>query len=323
MIEVVLADKYYLGDLLEDGGATLTDSLAEIAYRGSVVLPATPDMPTTEPGQAIRVSGPHPETGNMVVLLDGVLWTVESRDRGQKMLAFTICDRTIYLDRSEDECVFPSGQTAAARLKKYAADWGLSLGKLADTGAALGQVVYRSQSIFEMITRDLSETARQGGGLFRARMIGTQLELVKLGSNETVWKLETIEEVNQTRTLDGAVTKVTVLGAAAEGEKSDVSDVQVGDTKLGILQRIVRDDQVDNPGAATAAAKALLGGVQETVSVTGPDVATIRAGDKVALDGVNWLVATVQHSLGNPGRMNLDLGSEEYIRRRFYARRDN
>lgn len=323
MIEVVLADKYYLGDLLEDGEATLIDSLAEIAYRGNVVVPKTPDMPATEPGQAIRISGPHPESGNMVVLLDGIIWTDESQNTGMKKLAFTVYDRTVYLDRSEDEYLFPSGQTATARLKKYASDWGIPVGKLADTGVALGQAVYRSQTIFEMITRDLSETARQGGGLFRARMNGTQLDLVKLGSNETVWKLETLEEVNQTRTLEGAVTRVKVLGAVVEDEKSEILAVETGDTKLGTLQRIVRDDQVDNPGAAKAAAKALLCGIQETVSVTGPDIATIRAGDKVDLDGVSWLVMTVQHTLGNPGRMNLDLGSEEYIRRRFYARRDN
>mgnify|MGYP000277144794 CR=1 FL=1 len=316
MIEVVLSNRYYLGELVEE--AILTDSLAEIAYRGEVTLVVTPDFPSIAPGQEITISGSHPVSGNMVVLLDGVVWTVESRTRGQKHVTVTIYDRTIYLDRSEDEYLFPDGQTATTRLKRYAADWGIPLGQVADTGVALGKAVYRAQTIFNMLWTDLKETARQGG-LYRARMAGKQLELVKLGSNSTVWQLEALEEVAQSRTLEGAVTKVKVLGVEVEGIKSSVLAIETGDTKLGTLQRVIQDEQITAPGAAKAAARALLTGIQETVTVTGPDIPTIRAGDKVTLNGVSWLVTTVQHSLGEPGHMTLDLASEQYIRRRYYA----
>ncbi|NPV52222.1 MAG: phage portal protein [Firmicutes bacterium] len=316
MIEVVLANRYYLGDLLEE--ATLADSLAEIAYRGEITLVVTPDLPVIAPGQEIRISGPHPVSGNMVVLLDGVVWTVESRTRGQKHVTVTVYDRTIYLDRSEDEYLFPAGQTATARLKRYTADWSIPLGRVVDTGVALGKAVYRAQTIFNMLWTDLKETARQGG-LYRARMAGKQLELVRLGSNSTVWQLETFEEVAQSRTLEGAVTKVKVLGAAIEDTKSSVMAVETGETKLGTLQRVIQDEQITTQGMAKAAAKALLTGIQETVTVTGPDIPTIRAGDKVTLNGASWLVTTAQHSLGDPGHMTLDLASEQYIRRRYYA----
>lgn len=316
MTEVVLANRYYLGDLLE--GVTIIDSLAEIAYRGEVALVVTPDFPPVSPGQEIRISGPHPISNNMVVLLDGVVWTVESRTRGQKHLTLTIYDRTIYLDRSEDEYLFSDGQTATARLKRYAADWGIPLGQIVDTGVALGKAVYRAQTIFNMLWTDLKETARQGG-LYRVRMVGKQLELVRLGSNSAVWQLETLEEIAQSRTLEGAVTKVKVLGSAVEDTKSAVMTVETGNMQLGTLQKVLQDEQITTLGAAQAAAKAALTGVQETVTVTGPDIPTIRAGDKVVLNGAPWLVTTAQHSLGEPGHMTLDLATDQYIRRRYYA----
>ncbi|MBW2672127.1 MAG: phage portal protein [Deltaproteobacteria bacterium] len=321
LYEVVLAGEWYLREIVES--ITIEESLDEIATRATVVMVVTPDFPGIAPGQAMRVSGIPFGGTSMVVLLDGVVWECDSVTRGQKHLTVTVYDRSIYLARSEDEYLFPAGQTATQRLKRYAADWGIPLGQVADTGVALAKAIYRAQPIYNMMLADLRETVSKGGGLFRPRMTGTSLDLIPLGSNKTVWVLEAdqnVEEINQRRTLEGTVTQVKVLGAAPEEGRSPVLALEKGETKYGTLQRVIQDPKVTNVAAAKQAAREMLDGIQETITVTALDINTIRAGDKVQLNGMDLLVTSARHNLGSPGHMTLELAAESYVRRRYYAK---
>lgn len=306
--DVVLADKWSLREIVES--ITIEESLDEIAARATVVIAITPDFPGIAPGQAMRVSGVPFGGSSMVVLLDGVIWECDSVTRGQKHLTATVYDRSIYLARSEDEYLFPAGQTANQRLKRYAADWGITLGQVADTGVALAKAVYRAQPIYNMLLADLRETVNKGGGMFRPRMVGTTLNLVALGSNRTVWVLEadqSVEEINQRRSLEGAVTQVKVLGSAPEEGRSPVLALEKGETaKYGTLQRVIQDPKITSAAAAKQAAREMLAGIQETITVTALDINTIRAGDKVQLNGMDLLVTSVRHNLGSPGHMTLE-----------------
>ena len=321
--EVVLANQYFLREIIEN--ITLDESLDEIAYRATAKMVVTTDFPGIAPGQEIRVSGIPFGGSSMVYLLHpGVVWEGDSSNRGQKHIQVTIYDKTIYIAKSEDEYLFPAGQTATQRLKQYAKDWGMPLGKIEDTKISLAKAVYRSQSIYSIIQADLKETVKKGGDMFRPRMTPDGLELVKLGSNQTVWVLEVgqnIEEINQRRTLEGAVTQVKVLGNASEEKRSPVLVLVKGETdKYGTLQKVLSDSKIKNAGEAKTAGERMLASLQETITVTGIDINTIRAGDKVMLNG--WwelLVASAKHELGSPGHMTLELASEAYIRRRYYT----
>ena len=54
-----------------------------------------------------------------------------------------------------------------------------------------------------------------------------------------------------------------------------------------------------------------------------PKGRVFRIGDKVIVEG--WpdglYVISVRHELGSPGRMQMELASKEYIRRRYYRER--
>ncbi|RYD01651.1 hypothetical protein N752_29170 [Desulforamulus aquiferis] len=322
--EVILDNRYFLRELVES--ITLSDTLDEIAYRAEIKLVVTSDFPVIAPGQELRVSGIPFGGADMVYLLHpGVVWECQSNNRGQKRLTATVYDKTIYISKSEDEYLFTPGHTATQRLKQYAADWDIPLAQLEDTGIPLAKSVYRAQSVYSMLQDDLKMTVEQEGDMYRPRMVpGSGLELFKLGSNETVWVLETtqnLEEVNQKRTLEGTVTQVKVIGNAAEDQRSPVLSLVVGDVaKYGTLQKVHRDSSITDPGAAAKAGNHLLTGIQETFSVTSLDINTIRAGDKVRLNGIDLIVCSVRHELGNPGHMSLELGSSEYVRRRYYVK---
>ncbi|MDP4098986.1 phage portal protein [Paenibacillus sp. P96] len=320
--KVILQDKYDLSPLVES--INLRDSLEQIAYQGTVNLTAVPDMPALNPGMSIRVSGiPYGKQSYVPLLHPAVIWEVESSNSGNKRITLTLYDRTVYLDKSEDEYIFPAKQTATQRFKKYAADWELKITALPDTVEKLGRAVYRTQSLYSMMFADLRETAKMGGKLYHPRMIPTGLELYEVGSNADVYILERIMETTQSRTLEGAATKVKVLATTASETGKEVPSkilaVAEKDTELyGTLQAIIQDDEVKPGAAAQKLAKSRLSGIRQTISVTAPDINTIRAGDAVMFGSMKLIVISVSRELGNPGSMSLELGTYDDVKRRFY-----
>ncbi|WP_339267885.1 phage portal protein [Paenibacillus sp. FSL W8-0187] len=320
--KVILQDQYDLSPLVE--AISLRDSLEQVAYQGTVNLVVTPDMPPISPGMAIRISGiPYGKKDYVPLLHPAVVWEVETSNNGVKRMTLTLYDRTVYLDKSEDEYLFPAKQTATQRFKKYAADWNLKIAVLPDTEKQLGRSVYRTQSIYASMFADLRETAKAGGKLYHPRMISSGLELYELGTNKEVYILEAITDTTQSRTLEGAATKVKVLATAASetGKEvpSKVMAIEEKDiAKYGQLQAIIQDDEVKSPAAARQLARSKLRGIRETISLNAPDVNTIRAGDAVMLGSMKLLVISVSRELGNPGSMMLELGSYDDVKRRFY-----
>ncbi|THF78023.1 XkdQ/YqbQ family protein [Cohnella fermenti] len=314
--EVVLAEKYDLTDLVEE--LTLEESLEEIACRVSILLAVTPDFPAIAPGQSIRISGtPYGGSGKKDLLNPGLIWECSSTNNGSKRLTLTVYDKTIYLAKSEDERLLLAGQTASQRLRAYAKDWNIPIGSLPDTRILLARSVRRIQSIFSMVQEDLKETTDKGGDMYRPRMDEGGLTLYRIGSNSDVWELEALEEVVQVRTLEGAVTQVKVLGSSGSDKRlSPVLAIVQGEIeKYGTLQKVIQDCAIETVAQAKEAAKNLLMGMQETFTVTAPDINTIRAGDKVRLNGLELYVLSVKHRLGLPGHMELELAREAKVRR--------
>lgn len=154
-------------------------------------------------------------------------------------------------------------------------------------------------------------------------MISSGLELYELGTNKDVYVLERVTDTTQSRTLEGAATRVKVLATAASETGNEVpSKVMALEekdiAKYGTLQVIVQDDEVKSGAAARELAKSKLRGIQQTISVNAPDMNTIRAGDAVMLGSIKLLVISVSRELGNPGSMSLELGTYDDVKRRFY-----
>nr|WP_254450256.1 hypothetical protein [Cohnella herbarum] len=213
----------------------------------------------------------------------------------------------------------PKDQTASERLQIYAKQWGISVGNVVNTKEKLARSIKRSQTILSMIMEDLKETVKKGGGMFKPRMTIRGLELVKVGGNAAVWELEAIQEVTQSRTLEGAVTRVKVMGSQTSeySEPKSLAIMSKDTEKFGTLQKIISDSNIKTIEQAEAAGKKILLGLQETLSVTALDINTIRAGDKVRMNGQELIVTRVRHQLGSPGRMELELATEAKVRRDF------
>ncbi|MGN7411336.1 XkdQ/YqbQ family protein [Paenibacillus sp. SAF-068] len=323
--KVIVDDKYDITKLVET--ITLKDSLDQIAYQANIRLAvsASSGLPSISPGMAVRISGvPFGEKSMVHLLHPAVIWEVESLNSGTKRLSLTVYDRMIYLEKSEDEFLLPKDQTATQRLKTYAKEWKIPYATLPDTKTKLGKAVYRSQTIFSMMFADLKETAKSGGEMYHPRMTPGGLQLFQVGSNAKVYELDRLIDLTQMRTLEGAVTKVKVMAASESGSGKEVPSKvlaieQNGVEELGTLQKLIEDDQVKSTTAAKKLAKSKLTGIQETFTISAPDVNTIRAGDAVLLKGLKLIVMSVSRDLSaGPGTMTLELGTAELVKRRVY-----
>lgn len=317
--DVILNGKYYLREVLED--AIVQDSLDEIAARLSLTAVITNDLPSIFNGNPIELIGIPFGESKVKSLFNGVLWDISSESTGTKHATLDIFDRTKYIAESEDEYIFPAGQTATQRIKQYATDWGIPLGNVADIKIPLAKAIYRPQSIYNMIAADLRENVSKGGKMYQARMNGTKLDLIELGSNKTVWVLESLDSIIQKRSLSGTTTQVKIIGQVeSEEQRSPVYAIKKKDTDTyGTIQKVIYAPKASDLSAAKQQADEMLQGIHESFFVRGIDINTIRAGDKVQLNGIELLVISAQHKLGVPGEMLLEVGSERYVRRNFYV----
>jgi hypothetical protein len=313
---------YYLRELIER--LTLEDSLDEVAYRATVDLKTTADL-NLDLGQAVTVDAiPFGAVDQSMVnlLAPGVVWSIEQSNRIAEHLLITIYDRLIYQVKSEDEYLFPAGRTATQRLKQIAADWQIPLGAIADTKVPLAAAAYRGQTLATMLMDGLAETVSKGGEMFRMRMTAAGLTLVQVGANETVWSMETVEDATENESLDNVITQVKVLGNAPEGTKSPVRAIIKEDTeKYGTIQAIWNDPKATSAKVANAEAAKVLQGPKKTYYLSTIDINTLRAGDKIIYNGLEMIVISVRHECGDPGRMTLQAGSAEQVKRQFYLER--
>lgn len=317
---IILNGQYDITDLNE--GVTLSESIDGIAYTANIRLASTGELEKLRPDvmNTIEVIEPNFETKKDETIFSGIVWDIIDSRQKRGMYTLVGKERTIYLEESEDEYLLPAGQTATQRIKRYCNDWGIPIGSIANTGTALSKAVYRQQPILDMMLSDIKETAQKGGRLYKLRMQG-KLDLVEIGSNKTIWELQSVtEEKSKKRTMSGAVTQVKVLGKAEDDKRSPIIGIYKKDTdKYGTLQKIVSDDKVKSASQGKAKARSMFMGASETVNIRGIDINTIRAGDKVILDGTILYVIDITHELGRPGKMSLSLGSLDHIKRRFYS----
>lgn len=340
--DVVLQGNSFLREAVES--ITTEDNLGEVACRTTIKLTVPGDqftgLPIIKPGHELQIIGTKFGSSDIDTVFNaGAVWDVSISNQQRRHWNIVLYDRSINMAKSEDEYYFAAGTTATQRIHQIAKDWNIPILSLPDTGQPLAKAFYRARNIWSIIMEALQETAEKSGKLYRLRMMpGTietnpkykfkagGLELVELGKNDPVWAMDfasNLESISQRQTLDGAVTKVKILGNAPRSTRPQVVGVVAGEVdKYGTLQKILAMHKSTDTGEAMSVAKHMLGGVMETIDAVAVDINTIRAGDRVYLDGYEDLfVISVKHDYGSPGRMSLQLAGKEHIRRRYYARK--
>ncbi|GAA0735738.1 XkdQ/YqbQ family protein [Clostridium oceanicum] len=319
-MEIILRNKYKIENLVKS--ILLSEALDGIAYTLELQVAKTEELKRLgiPKGSTIKLIDISANTNKSTVIFNGIVWTRNSSNKNKEM-RLRCKERTVYVEESEDEYIFPAGQTATQRIKKYCSDWHIPYASLINTGVKLAKTKCRRESILSMMSKDIKETAQKGGSLYKIRMLD-RLNIIKLGSNNTIWRLETIaEDIEETSSLQGAVTQVKVLGKNDKDEaKSPVIGVYKKNINYGTLQKVVQDSKVTNGEQAKKKANSLFNTGEESVKVScAKDINTIRSGDVVSLNGTRYYVIDITHRIGSNEGMDITLGQWDYVKRRFYS----
>lgn len=329
--DVRLAGTCYLGDVTEK--ITMEESLDELALRVNLTVIVTPDFPFIGPGQTIEIIDTLQDN---LIRYDGIIHETDSENAGQKHLDIKAYCRAKYLE-SEDEFWLGANMTATSRFNLYANAWGIPLGSVADTGQELDKAVYRPRKLAAMIEADLQETAKKNGRMFKIRSSGKVLDLVELGSNQDVPVLlpeVNLEKVRQRRTMLDKNTKVKYVGKQQGGTRKPIYGGASGEiSEYGTHYRIQIDDRINTILQANDASARQIVPIEEIITCyVSDEMINTRAGDKVKLGGLDTsgsviidfaelIIINLQRQLGNqssPGHCTLELGSPEYVRRKYY-----
>lgn len=331
-MDLVLKNKYKIQILSE--AVTLKEAIDGIAYTLNISLIETEELSSIgiAKGDSIELFDYEFGSGSYTQIFNGILWDINKTKKSKK-ITLVGKERTVRIEESEDEYLWNDGQTATQRAKIIAGDWEIPIGSFVDTEIGLSKDK-RKESLYSMIRKDLKETAQKGGKLYRLRM-DVSLDLVELGSNTTIYKLDNIiEDLEEKDSLEGAVTQVKVLGKENSKKKSKSSDsdekelvlspiigVFKKDTETyGTIQKIVDDDKVDDYAKAQAKADCLFshGETSKTLNCC-KDINTLRAGNTVSVYGEILCITEITHNLGSQRKMNLTVMKMDDVRRKFYS----
>ncbi|MBU5227860.1 XkdQ [Clostridium senegalense] len=319
-MELILRNKYKITLTAESG--TLKESIDGIAYTLNLTLINTKEFENLgiAKGQSIELYDYAFNSKDKVRIFSGIVWDINKSKKTKKM-SITCKERTVYIEESEDEFLCLNGQTATQRATLLCKEWNIPIGSFANTKIGLTKD-RRKESIYSMMWKDLKETAQNGGGLFKFRM-ETKLNLIKLGSNSIVYRLDSIlDDVQPKSSLSGAVTQVKALG---KNDKDDTKSPIIGIFKkntegYGTIQKIVQDDKIQNYASAQNKANALFNNGEDSIDISCvQDINVIRAGDVTSLYDTRYYVTDITHNLGGKGSMDLTLMDWEGVKKKFYG----
>lgn len=319
-MDVVLKNKYKIS--LNTTGSTLKESIDSIAYTLELSLIKDKELVSIGlcKGDSIKIYDYTFETHKYIKMFDGIVWDCDASDK-ERTISITAKERTVYIEESEDEYLFSEGRTATQRAKEICNDWGIPLGNFPDTNIGLAKARKKS-SLYSIMRDDLKETVQKGGYMYRYRM-EDKLNLIKIGGNSIVYKLDSIlEDSKRKQSLSGAVTQVKVQGKNEKDDtKTPILGTFKGDTTLGTFQKMAQDEKITDYSSAKEKANTMFTNGDDTWTFTCiQDISDIRAGDKVQVAKRIFHVTDISHVLGSGGSMSITAVEDlNLIRSKYYV----
>lgn len=120
-------------------------------------------------------------------LFRGVIFSHEIDAKGE--MRVTAYDENVYLVKNSDSRKF-SGTTASSVVRQLCADFGISVGAIADTDYVIPRLIFRDKTLWTMMVTALTETTRQTGRRFWIYARNGNLNLIERGEKRVDWVIE-------------------------------------------------------------------------------------------------------------------------------------
>lgn len=239
-----------------------------------------------------------------------------SESSSQDTFGVLAYDELFCLQSSQDNRYITAGTGTKAALTAIFSDWGIPLGEYKGPDVSNAKTPFKDEYLSDIITQLLDAAAKQGAMKCIVRAAKGAVSVFPKGSNSTIYHFDEDSSLEVSRdklSTQSLVTRVKVVATEDSAGRQAVEAVIDGQTKYGIRQRIYNRKEDDSLATAKAAAQQIInenGTPKRTTSVQGPDVPTIRKGDKVhiktrTLNGY-FLVKSVQHNAAD-GSMTMGI----------------
>lgn len=334
-IELWVNTNPYVRVELSCENVSLTESIDGIGYTLNATIVNSSQIQNLHISKntPIELYGYHYSLGSYWLLFKGCVWDYEL-DKVKNVLNIVAKERTIFLEESEEEFLFNDGETLTDRVKRIADFMEIPTSYLIDTQTKLSKD-RRCEKMYSMIQKDIKETASKGGGMYRVR-IDEKLDIVEIGSNSPIYDISNVvDSCSIKKSNKGLCTKVKIFGKN-ESTQDEIDD-ETGEVKKQgenvyspvtgeywsgseqWVQKIVQDEKIKTVEQGREKANTLFSdGEDMVICTTVEDINVLRAGNKVALYGIIYIIVDIEHKFGGKGKMKLTLMLEDMVRVKFY-----
>lgn len=221
------------------------------------------------------------------------------------------------LQESQDNIYFSAGAKTKSVLQQIFKNWGIPMGTYTGPNVSHGKLVYKSEKLGTAVFKILKDAKSRGGVEAVPRAVKDKVEILKYGSNSTIYTFrqgEQVSEVSHKISTVGMVTRVKIIGRANDNGSSPVISTVNGKTEYGIRQRILTKGDKDKLSEVKKEAQEELdenGSPKHEITLKVPDIPDLRKGDEVFVkaltvsDGYYYVIG-VTHDC-DKGMMTLNL----------------
>ena len=253
----------------------------------------------------------YADTGNgYQEVFRGFLWERSlSRSANTNEISLVCYDRLKYFHESKDDVYYKKGKKTEDVISDIAKKWGFTI-SYKYKSITHSKLVYRQESIADIITDILNLVKKSTGIDYVIRMEKNVIVIDAVGTNSTVYKIESNSnaiEVSHTQSMDSMVTKVKIVKAETDksgetGKYLTVTSVSKNTDKYGTLQDILVKSKDDKLSDIKNEANQILKDYAQpklTIEVKAIDNPHIKKGDKVYIATGNlknyYIVKGIEH----------------------------
>lgn len=254
--------------------------------------------------------------GKGIVAIGNVTERTRKSTKTEEVISIVAYDNLFNLQKSSDCVYFAKGKKTKSILNSIMKSWGLSISRYSGPNVSHSRILEKNKRIGDIIRDVLDEAKKKGGGSAILRCTQNKIEVVKKGSNTTIYAFQGINTIEASHTSDisDMVTRVKIISQEDSDSAAKIEATVNGNTKYGVFQKIITKSKSDTLAEAKKEAKEILnedGKVKLTSKLVAPDVPPIRKGDviyaKVCALGGYYLVKSVQHN-AKSGKITMDIG---------------
>lgn len=237
----------------------------------------------------------------------GFVWEKSNVHKKTKDLTLTCYDNLIYFQESEEYQFFSAGYSTKSICGTLCGKWGVKLNYNYES-ITHPKLPLRGNLADIFLSDLLDEVKKKKGKKYVMRSIKDEVNIDSVGSNKTIYNLYggkdgNVTDTESTKTMQGMVTKVVILGQEDDNERAPVKDTVNGNTSTyGTLQKILSVGSGTTLSEVKTEAKELIsesGKPREYFSITAVDIPWIRKGDKVKVSAGDmsghFIVTSIAH----------------------------